>query len=595
MKLSQEEVRGDPSILIGKTLKNLGVQRIYTVCGGHISPILRGCSASQIEIIDGRDERSLAYAASIEAALTSFPGTVVCTAGPGLAYTFGAVKNAHFKGLPMVVLSGSTATALRGRGSLQDSDQLGDMVRYTKIQLRITRARDIPRALQELYSAALSGVPGPVYGEIAMDASYPRTIVEKWYLAAIGKKGKLLAWLIKKRVERLQGLPNFITIPELESVTTAPPYAEEIRNAANLLSKSQRPVILLGSRIAWSQKRHELDDVIRALGIPCFVNDLARGYVKNGNPFLFSRSRAIALKEADCVLLAGIPPDFRLGYGRWGGAFGKRTKIIRVDLDTDYLEKNLRPAVKVNSEPGEFLTGIANLFKNGHTDLKISADEWLHKLNKTEKEKTTNDNMLMMDEERSSDAESIHPVRLGKTLETFLSSQHDCQKIIIGDGGDFTAMVAREIKSYDLWLDAGPFGSLGTGMGFALAAKAARPNACVIVIFGDGAFGYSAMELHTLTSKRLGVIAIIGNNGAWAQIERSDIETYGESTLATTLPDARYEKIAEAFGAEGVAVRTDRDFSDALTMASVKAMMCVPTIINAYISSTRARAGSLAV
>ena len=634
MIISRSSLRDAAKELIGLTLKNIGVRRIYTICGGHISPIIHACNDVGIAVISGRHEQNLAYAASAEAVLTNVPGTVVVTAGPGLAYIFGAIKTAYFKRLPLVVLAGATATVLMGRGSLQDSDQMGDMAKYTKCQIRFTRVRDIPEKLTQLYVESMSDIPGPVYGEFPMDIDYPSEKVNEWYRGKtktdtpFGPRARtllkslkirkliyeaLLRYQISTKLKTIQELPAEIYIPDKLSVPSKRlPAKGKIYSSVKLINSSKRPVLLIGGQIAWSSRKNEINSIIEKLSIPVYVNDLARGIIKYNNPFLLNRSRGYALSNADLVILAGIPPDFRINYGKWGGGINRKAKVIRIDLDTNYLRKNTIPDIEIQSEPGETLFYILQNMKYEIRDTKYEIrdtkyeirdtkygmwsdwERWHEELKNIETAKGENDMKLMLEEENGYTTPMVHQIRLGKELEKFLSTRSK-KKIVIGDGGDFAAIVSRELKSYDVWLDAGPFGSLGTGVGFSMAAGLCCPDAEVYTIFGDGAFGYSLIDLDTMESLNIGFVGIIGNNSSWAQIKRSDEEIYKKS-IATDLKFRRYDKLVESLGCSGYYIEEKGELEKIFREASKEAFeRNKPVVINVKVGPTNARAGSLAV
>jgi thiamine pyrophosphate-dependent acetolactate synthase large subunit-like protein len=585
---------------IGKTLVRAGVKRIYAVCGGHVTPILLGCEKKGIEVIGGRDERTMGYAAASEAIFTGVPGTLVVTAGPGLAYAFGAVKDAYVRKLPVVVISGSTATALEGRGALQDSDQLGDMKRCVKYYIRINRLKDIPQKLSELYGKAIEDVPGPVYAELPLDVSYPPEIVNDWYMKFLRSSGVFMKLVARLKILWLLGIPENIDENfEKVGVSRASnnPSRKAIVKAARCIGRATKPVLVLGGEIIWSPQKDKLDSIVRSLGIPAFTIDLARGILQKDNSRLFSRAMWYALRKADCIILAGAPPDFRLGYGQWMGGFNRKAKIVRLDLDPGYLAQNAFPVIAIKADPVNSLLNIARQLQKNSEDYRIPAawEAWAEELKAEEEAKNKGKGGLLQREEVKYVETQVHPLRLARELEKVLAAT-ERKKIIIMDGGNFMVTMAQEIRSYDICVDVGPFGSLGVGLGFAIAAKKSNPHADVWVLFGDGAFGYGIADLDTAEANRVGFVGIIGNNAAWEEIKSGDEKIYGKGkSVSTDLKFRRYENAAKIFNLWGTFVQNPARLEQAFQLALFQARNGIPAIINVLLGPTSARGGAVAV
>jgi thiamine pyrophosphate-dependent acetolactate synthase large subunit-like protein len=585
---SKKEPKVDGGYLVATTLRKFGTKHIFTLCGGHITPILRGCYKNEIRVVDFRDERSAAFAAMGTSIVTGIPGVVVVTAGPGLTNTFTAVKTAIHAQVPLVVIAGAAATFLKGRGSLQDTEQIGyfiggEAVKWAKT---VETMREIPHTLSEAFSRSQSGVPGPVLIEIPMDILYgPDLEQSQDYRNQILKscgKGPL-GWFKKKivelRFEDMWDMPEELSFPAPQ-IFRPELELDDFKKVERLIKSAERPILLLGSQIVWSRAKDKIKILVENLRIPTYLNGLARGILGEKNPMFFKNSRSFAFANADLVILAGVSPDFRLNYGK---AINRKAKIIRIDLDPYYLSKNIPTALKLQCDIGlalESLEALGIVFPNKN---------WTDKLRKVETEMETS---LRGKAEAAS--KGINPVRLFFEIRNFVNEN----TILVVDGGDFVGIASKIIEPNGVarWLDAGPFGALGCGIGFAAAAKIAKPESEVIAIFGDGAFGYSLIEFSTLVRHRIPIVTIIGNDGAWTQIKRSDEEIYKDSvSIGTHIGQERYEEAVEAFNAWGRCLWAEEDLENYLKGVFAVARSGLPALLNVKIAPADLRKGSISV
>jgi acetolactate synthase-1/2/3 large subunit len=329
------------------------------------------------------------------------------------------------------------------------------------------------------------------------------------------------------------------------------PDGRALDRAVALLRDAERPVIMAGTNLYWGHGEDALRELAEACGIPVFLNGLARGCLAADHPLFFSRARSAGLKGADVAIVAGVPMDFRLGFGQ---AFGPDCELIVADLAEPEREHPRPVTAELYGDVAETLRTLAGAAGGADTSA------WTAQLRSVEEEK------------RAAEAEQLgdpraplHPLRVYKELGEVL----DRDAIVICDGGDFASYAGRAIESYEpgCWLDPGPFGCLGCGPGYALAAKLARPERQVVLLLGDGAFGFSGMEWDTLARHGVGVVGVMGNNGIWG-LEKHPMEfLYGYSVVADLRPETRYDQVVTALGGEGSLVREPKELKPALERA----------------------------
>lgn len=508
--------------LIAKRLKAHGVSKLFTLSGGHLFSIYDGCREEGIDIVDTRHEQAATFAAEGWAKVTREPGIAALTAGPGVTNGMSAMGSAMMNNSPIVVLGGRAPAMRWGMGSLQEIDHVPFVRPLTKLAATAEATEDIPGLLDDALTAALSPHPGPAFLDFPMD------IV-------------------------------FMEAPEVGEPATLPDPAAEpaatdgLDRAVALLQSAERPVIMAGTNLWWGHGEHALLALAQERRIPVFLNGLARGCVPADHELFFSRARGAALSGADVALVIGVPMDFRLGFG---AAFGEDTELIVLDR-TEPVRAHPRPVA------AELYGGIGatlDALRSGAAGLESATGAWLEQLRGIEDERRAAERAELAD-----DRAPLHPMRIYGELDAVL----DRRAIVIGDGGDFVSYAGKMINSYEpgCWLDPGPFGCLGSGPGYALAAKLAHPDRQVVLLLGDGAFGFSGLEFDTLARHGVNVVGVMGNNGIWG-LEKHPMEfIYGYSVAADLQPELRYDRVVEALGGHGEFVERPGDLRGALDRA----------------------------
>ncbi|XP_007436507.1 acetolactate synthase-like protein [Python bivittatus] len=575
---------------VAEVLKAHGVRYLFTLVGGHISPILVASEKLGIRVVDTRHEATAVFAADAVARLSGIVGVAAVTAGPGVTNTVTAVKNAQMAESPVLLIGGATATLQKGRGALQDIDQLSLFKPLCKFCVSVKTVRDIAPVLRKAIAVAQCNTPGPVFVEFPLDVLYPYHLVEReLFRNAPSKslKGKAMNWYLCSYLRNL-----FAGAWEVQDFSPLPvkmPEATEaqVQQCVELISRARKPIILLGSQVTLPPiSADKLREALEELGIPCFLGGMARGMLGKNSPLHIRQNRREALKEADVVILAGTVCDFRLSYGR---ALSKCSKIIAVNRNREQLFKNAHihwtPYITINGDAALFLVFLSQKLK-GYScpqDWVMSLKESDHRKEKANREKA---------EEPTE--QHLNPLKLLHHVDYLLPED----SLLVADGGDFVASAAYIMKPRGplSWLDPGAFGTLGVGGGFALGAKLCRPDSEVWILYGDGSLGFSIMEFDTFVRHKTPVIALVGNDACWTQISREQLPLLG-SNVACALDYLDYHVVAEGLGGKGfLLTRQNEDqMDDLIRTAQSKCRSGQPILLNALIGKTTFREGSISI
>lgn len=579
--------------IIGQVLRERGVKFLFTLCGGHISPILTGAKKEGIRVVDVRDEVNAVFAADAVSRLTGVPGVAAVTAGPGVTNSLTALKNAQMAQTPLILLGGAAPTVLKNRGALQDIDQRSIVDSVVKMAVTIRRNCDVISVMESAFDVCRSGVPGPVFVECPIDMLYGESVVRQWYGVesdtgqGAGLRSKLLDFYLKQHVDRMFACefedmkPGETAETDVSGVTSPDLDDKMVSRAAKLIDGSQKPVLIVGSQAMLHPDRAEkLAGAVESLGIPVYLTGMARGLLGGSDALQMRHQRKKALKGADLVILAGMPCDFRLGYGR---SFGSDARIISINRSKADLKLNCRPDLAVLSDPFLFLCALAD---QSDADSTVR-QPWIQELK--ENDATREEFISKTSREKT---EFLNPLLLLKKLNDFL----DEKSMIVADGGDFVGTAAYILQPAGplRWLDPGAFGTLGVGAGFALGSKLTRPDAEVWLVYGDGAAGFSLHEFDTFVRHKTPVIALVGNDAGWTQIARDQLTILGDD-VATVLRHTDYHRVAEGYGAKGFILEKEEDIAPVFEEARQTARAGQPVLINALIGKTDFRKGSISM
>jgi acetolactate synthase-1/2/3 large subunit len=521
---------------VAQRLKAHGVSHLFTLSGGHLFSVYDGCREEGIAIVDTRHEQSAAFAAEGWAKATRTPGVCALTAGPGVTNGMSALGSALKNNSPMLVLGGRAPAMRWGQGSLQEIDHVPFVAPLTKSARTAGSTAEIAGLVDDALRTTLEPPPGPAFVDLPLDHVF------------------------------MEAEPS-TDAAELPDPRSLPP-AEGVERAIELLRAAERPAIMAGTGLYWAHGEEALQALCSELQIPVLLNGLARGCVPADHPSFFARARGAALKGADVALVVGVPMDFRLGFG---GSFGDDTKIVTIGQAPP---QNPHP----REVAAELYGGVAATLDALREGAGGGPDRsgWLAELRAVEDEKRAAER-----EELGDDRAPLHPMRLYSELQQVI----DRSTIVIGDGGDFVSYAGRVIETYEpgCWMDPGPYGCLGSGPGYAIAAKLARPDRQVCLLLGDGAFGFAGMEFDTMVRHGLPVVGVMGNNGIWA-LEKHPMEfLYGYSVAADLQPELRYDKVVETLGGHGELVTKPDELKPALERAFASGK---PALVNVLTDPT---------
>jgi acetolactate synthase I/II/III large subunit len=541
--------------LVAKALRAEGIDVVFTLCGGHIIDIYDGCVDEGIKVLDVRHEQVAAHAADGYARVTGRPGCAVVTAGPGTTDAVTGVANALRAESPMLLIGGQGALNQHRMGSLQDLPHVDMMRPITKFASSVVTTERVADMCSMAFREAMAGAPGPAYLEIGRDILDARVPLES---AVIPQPGHYRA------STKSTGDPN------------------DIDRLADILTKAERPCVLLGSQVWTSRGAEAATEFVRSLNIPAFMNGAARGTLPPGDPHHFHLTRRYAFNNADVIVIVGTPFDFRMGYGK---RLSQEATVVQIDMDYRTVGKNRDVSLGLVGDPGAILSAVTEAASNGAAGGARDRESWLAALREEERRaKEERLPRLMRDDA------PVHPLRLAHEINEFLTEN----TIYIGDGGDVVTFSGGVVqpRGPGLWMDPGPLGTLGVGVPFAMAAKVARPDREVVCLFGDGAFTLTGWDFETMVRFNLPFIGVVGNNSYMNQIRYGQIQKYGEERgdVGNKLGDVRFGEFAKVLGGYGEEVREPKDIRPALERARESGK---PALINVWIDQNAFAPGTM--
>ncbi|MGH9116578.1 MAG: acetolactate synthase [Acidimicrobiales bacterium] len=527
-----EKVEGHGGHMALTALRPFGVEELFTLSGGHIFPLLDAAARGEppLRLIDTRHEQTATFAAEGMAKLTRRPGVVALTAGPGITNGISAMTTAHFNGSPLVVLGGRAPQARWGSGSLQELDHVPLVAPITKDAVTIGSVDEITPTVGRLAHLAATPHRGPVFADLPLDVVFSSGTVE---------------------------LDGSVDMAAIESIEADP---SEVAAAARLLARAERPAVVIGSDVYWAGAWSELRAVVEELRVPVFSNGLGRGCLPADHELAFSRTRGLLKSDADLVVVVGTPLDFRLSFGRFGSA-----QVVHV---VDHPDQRAAHA-EVAAAPAGDLRAVLAAMAGYHGD-RVDHDGWIGRLRDAETAASAADADVL-----EAAATPIKPGRIYGELRRRL----DRDAVVVCDGGDFVSYAGKYVDSYrpGCWLDPGPYGCLGTGLGYSIAARLARPDTQVVAVMGDGAAGFSLMDADSLVRHGLPVVIVLGNNGIWGLEKHPMRMLYGYDVAADLQPGCRYDEVVRALGGAGEVVERPGEIGPALDRAFASG---VPYLVN---------------
>ena len=537
--------------LVARVLAARGVARVFALCGGHIMPIWMRLDAHEIGIVDVRDERAAVHMAQAHAELTGELGVALVTAGPGVTNAMTGIANAHVCRAPVLVMAGTNPRLQENRGGLQDLDHT-HLVRTITRYARTVREPSLALAeLDEAISRALGegGEPGPSYIDFPVDTL--RSPVPK----------------ALQLDEHLRPKPRQAMLPDPTQVAAA---ADLIWSARRVLVISGR-----GARGAGPELVAFLDRV----GAVYLDTGESRGLVPDSHPSVVGAMRGAVMGDADVVVTVGRRLDFQLAYGS-PAIFGAATFVRLADIAAE-LRDNRRGAAEILATPKEALRALVEA---GGNRLSSVDRAWAAKLRAGHEARARKLKQSMANAPAGSDGK-LHPNRVLAALQDAIGPD----AIVITDGGDFLSF-ARIGLSAPAMLDPGPFGCIGVGVPYGIAASLAFPGRTVVVATGDGAFGFNAIEVDTAVRHKAPVLIVVANNAAW-QIEVHDQTVTQGKVVGTRLQSSDHAAMARAFGMHGERVETEEQLRPAIARALANRPALLDVVVTPEAVSSDAKTG----
>jgi acetolactate synthase-1/2/3 large subunit len=514
---STARIEGHGGELALAALRAYGVREMFTLSGGHVFPLYDAAHKSDFPIFDVRHEQSAVFAAEAVAKLQRRPGLAVLTAGPGVTNGISGLTSAYFNGSPVLVVGGRAPAFRWGAGSLQEIDHLPLVAPVTKHAATVLATDEIPAAFATAFATALTAHRGPTFLDLPLEVIF-----------SVGEADA-------------PGAPD---VPVLE------PDPDEVAKAAQLIASAQRPVIIAGSDVYAGNAVAALREAAEALHVPVFTNGMGRGALPPEHPLAFAKSRRAALKGADVVVVIGTPLDFRLSFGDFGSA-----QVVHVVDAPAQRASHVAPAAAPAGDLRLILSSLAD-----YEGVREDHAEWIADLRTAEDAAKARDA-----EEMAADTDPIRPARVYGELRKVLARD----AVTVGDGGDFVSYAGKYLEPAEpgTWLDPGPYGCLGTGMGYAMGARVTYPDRQVCVLMGDGAAGFSLMDAESLARQGLPVVIVVGNNGIWGLEKHPMRAMYGYDVAADLQPELRYDDVVKALGGAGETVAKAGELGPALRRA----------------------------
>ena len=548
--------------LVAEALLKKEVDIIFTLSGGHITPIYQYLENTSIKLFDTRHEQAAVFMAEARGRMTRKPGVAMVTAGPGFTNALTAIANARFANSPLVLISGCVGVDCIEKLDLQDMRQRPVIEPMVKKALICHKTERIPEFIDFAFRTAISGRPGPVYLELPVDV-----------LNATVNPG---------------GIKRPHTVVQSQAVDL-----DKVEQTLSMFEKATQPVIIAGSGSWYADSAVELTQFAERTGIPVFTSSLGRGVISDLHPLCFESSLAIrpgaalvANTGADLVLFLGARMSL---YYLFGDLFNADAKIIQVDIEPEEIGRNRTVALPIVSDVGKFLKAGNRLIQQKKLSASLCGRYagWVETLKKADEE-----GKAPAKSDWHSDHIPIHPLRLAHEINRFMDRDND---IVVADGGDTQVWmgITRTVRQPGRYLDAGLYACLGVGIPYANAAKLLHPDQRVCLIIGDGSVGFNFMEFETALRKNLPIVMVISNDLGWGMIRHSQELRIGHAIeTGTHIGKVDYHKLVEALGGKGLIVEDPADIQPALEEAFAAG---VAACINVMTDPTTVSPGSVAL
>ena len=532
--------------LFVRCLKQEGIQRVFTIVGDTVLPLVNAAAEEGIEFIDTRHEGAALHMADGYARITGRPAAAIFTGGPGFSNAISALPAVYTAESPVVFIAGCAELPEKGMGSFQEIDQIEMAAPVTKGSWMIHDKRRIPEFVATAFRTAMSGRPGPVHLTLPID--------------------------IQEQEIGEEEMPPYLP-PEYRNHGKAMADSALIDQAASMLRHAQRPVIIAGNPARYSVSPEQMEQLAETTRIPVFTVEQARGVLDDEHPLCFGyadgslNTAARRFREADVVLLLGKRLDHRYRYGQ---VFSADAKLIQADASEAEIGRNRGAAVGLLGDLGAIVEQItAAAGKTSGTNI----DPWLDQLR--EDRSAWRANL----ESRATGESPMHPLDVYTRIEHLL----DRDTVIVLDGGDYVQWGRCYFKARmpGRFTRLGPLSHLGAGIPYGMAAKLAFPDSKVLVFMGDGSFGFYAMEYDTCIRHNIPMTVVMGNDSTWG-IDKTFQIAYYNRAVGTDLRFIRYDRMVEAIGGYAEYVEAPDEVSPAVERALASGR---PSLVNVSVRS----------
>ncbi len=548
--------------LAAQALVEKEVDHIFTLSGGHITPIYQYLEGTSVQLFDTRHEQAALFMAEAWGKMTRQPGVAMVTAGPGFTNALTGIASAYFSNTPLVLIAGCVGLDHKEKLDLQDMFQEPVISPMVKKALVCQKTERIPEFVDLAFRLASSGRPGPVYLEIPVDV--------------------------------LNNTIDEATVKKYQTkVESRPVDRQGAAQAIEMLRNSEKPIVIAGTGAWQARAEKELTEFIEKAGIPVFTSLSGRGTIPDTHPLCFESSLAIrpggafaAFLETDLVIILGTRISL---YYMFGDVFNPAAKMLQVDIQAEEIGRNRAIDLPIVSDLKAFLAECNDLMAadSQADELKARFAPWISTLETAD---TAGKEPSKTDWE--SDNTPVHPLRLAREVDNFMDREDD---IVVADGGDTTTWMGmtRTMRKPGHYLDYGIFGSLAVGLPYANAAKLRNPDKRVLLITGDGSVGFNFMEFENAIRKNLPIVVVISNDLGWGMIRHSQEIRIGHAIEAGTyIGRVDYHKMVEAIGGKGWLVEDPKDIRPAIEAAFASGKTCC---INVMTDPTTVSPGSMAL
>jgi acetolactate synthase-1/2/3 large subunit len=518
--------------LLTLTLRERGVEFVATLCGNGLNPFYVACEAENIRLIDTRNEQAAAYIADAYARLTRRVGVVAVSSGVAHVNALTGITNAWFDGAPVLLVTTESPQSETDMGKFQELDHLALARPVTKYARIVHEPEKMAFYVREALAAATSGRPGPVFLGVPADV--------------------MAAEIPEDKALRVRPGPG-------EVVQDAVADSDLVTEAAKLLARAKRPVLVAGTGVFVARGADELEEFARRTAIPVVVPIWDHGAVERAAEWFLGVVGAASgetrlLPDADLVLLVGARTDYRLGYGQ-PPKVSEEATLIRADMDPEELRAGVEPNLKLLGDPctvlGQLTQATLRLGGKPHND-------WLSEARRRHAAFTA---------PWTTEPAPPAPPMTGRHVVDAIRPHLGEDTVFLIDGGNIGqwAHLALADRYPGHWLTCGASGCVGWGLPGAIGARLAYPTRPVLLLSGDGSIGFTLAELETAVKHSAPFVAVVADDRAWGIVVSGQRKTYGaEGILASRMAEVHYDRVAEAFGCVGLRAETPEALSAAI-------------------------------